>query len=144
MSRDAFISTCAKPHNVFSIELTAILWNKMSVTTVANPVTSTVLQALTDYDLHHSGDPERPKTPESPNTRSGVAGQTENPDDWDTEHRRVPPYRPIDPNLRGPERPGGTNPIETTFISTMFLGVRLVGVSCYEFMICGMTNISST
>lgn len=105
----------------------------MSVTTVTNPVSSTVLQALTDYDLHHSGDPERPKTPESPNSRSRFSRGVENPEDWDTEHRRVPPYRPIDPSLHGPERPGGSNPIETTFISTMFLGVRLVGVSFLAF-----------
>ncbi len=101
----------------------------MSVTTTANPVTATVLQALTDYDIHHSGNPEHPQTPEPPNQRDDSSAIVENPADWDTEHRRVPPYRPIDHNLIGPERPGGVNIIETAFISTMFLGVRLIAVS---------------
>lgn len=105
----------------------------MSVTTTANPVSASVLQVLTDYDLHHSGDPARPRTPQSPNQRPEPVRQAEDPENWDTEHRRVPPYRPVDPSLLGPERPGGTNPIETAFIYTMLNGVGLVGVSlCHQ------------
>ncbi|KAJ9604712.1 hypothetical protein H2200_010826 [Cladophialophora chaetospira] len=97
----------------------------MSVTTTANPVTATVLQALTDYDIHHSGNPENPRTPEAPNPHSDLSATVENPPNWDTEHRRVPPHRPIQ-DLRGPERPNGVNPIEVAFIANMFLGVRLM------------------
>ena len=104
----------------------------MSVTTTANPVSGTVLQALTDYDLHHSGQPERPRTPEAPNRRDVPTEVVENPDDWDNEHRRVPPYRPVDRSLYGPERPGGVNPVEMTFIYVMLHGVGLVAVSFCE------------
>jgi len=97
----------------------------MSVTTTANPVSSAVLQALTDYDIHHSGNPENPRAPEPPNAQSNISASVENPPDWDTEHRRVPPYRPVQ-NQLGPERPNGVNAIEVAFISTMFLGVRLI------------------
>jgi len=98
----------------------------MSVTRTANPVSATVLQALTDYDLHHSGAPENPATPNPPNRQTSPP--TETPENWDTEHRRVPPYRPIDRSLLGPERPDGVNPIETTFIYLMLHGVGVVSV----------------
>ena len=101
----------------------------MSVTTTANPVSGAVLQALTDYDLHHSGQPERPRTPEQPNRQATSQQAIENPEDWDNEHRRVPPYRPVDRSLYGPERPGGVNPVEMTFIYVMLHGVGLVAVS---------------
>jgi len=100
----------------------------MSVTTTANPVSGAVLQALADYDLHHSGNPEEPKTPESPNPRSDSSRSVETPENWDTEHRRVPPYRPVDPSRLNPERPGGTNAVETVFIFTMLQGVGLISV----------------
>jgi hypothetical protein len=100
----------------------------MSVTTTANPVSSAVLQALTDYDIHHSGDPENPRTPEAPNAQPLSATSAQNPPDWDTEHRRVPPHRPTQ-DQRGPERPDGVNAIERGFIATMFLGVRTLAVS---------------
>jgi len=101
----------------------------MSVTTTANPVSATALQALTDYDLHHSGDPERPKTPEPPNRNPRALQTVKSPENWDDEHRRVPPYRPLDRSCLGPERPGGSNPIEATFIYVMLHGVALVAVS---------------
>lgn len=99
----------------------------MSVTTTANPVSATVLQALTDYDLHHSGIPESPIAPSPPNQQPSVHAET--PENWDTEHRRVPPYRPVDRSLRGPERPDGVNAIETTFIYLMLNGVGVVSVT---------------
>jgi hypothetical protein len=101
----------------------------MSVTTTANPLSGAVLQALTDYDIHHSGNPENPRTPEPPNPQRDLSSTVENPIDWDTDHRRVPPYRPIDQSLLGLERPNGVNAIETAFIFTMFLGVRTLAVS---------------
>lgn len=99
----------------------------MSVTTT-NSVSSTVLQALTDYDIHHTGDPEHPRTPEPPNSQRQPS-PLDSPENWDTDHRRVPPHRPINHELRGPERPNGVNAIEVGFIFTMFLGVRVIAVS---------------
>lgn len=100
----------------------------MSVTTTANSVSGTVLQALTDYNLFHSGHVERARTPEQPNRRASLSPVIENPENWDNEHRRVPPYRPVDRSLYGPERPGGVNAIEVTFIYVMLHGVGLVSV----------------
>lgn len=100
----------------------------MSVTTTANPVSSAVLQALTDYDIHHSGGPEYLRTPKAPDAQQDVSTPLENPAAWDTDHRRVPAYRPVQ-NLVGAERPNGGNAMEVAFIWTMFLGVRVIGVS---------------
>jgi hypothetical protein len=99
----------------------------MSVTTSTNTTTQTVLHVLADYDLHHSGDPKNPSEPAPPNCNT-TAG-SENPPGWDTEHRRVPPYRPINRNLDMTLRPGGMDIAETIFIATMLNGVHLTAVS---------------
>lgn len=101
----------------------------MSVTTTSSPLTQTLLHALTDYDLHHSGDPESPGRPADPNTTSRAAQTQQNPAWWPTDHRRVPPYRPINRNLDRDLRPGGTNVVEQVFIFTMLRGVQLKAVS---------------
>jgi hypothetical protein len=98
----------------------------MSVTTTANPLTSSVLQVLTDYDLHHSGSPENPQAAPTPNSRPDSSPS--NPLDWPTNHRAVPPYRPADRNLDREQRPGGMNAVETVFIFTMLNGVRINAV----------------
>jgi len=99
----------------------------MSVTTSTNTTTQTVLHVLADYDLHHSGDPKNPSEPAPPNYNITACG--ENPLGWDTEHRRVPPYRPINRNLDMTLRPGGMNIAESIFIATMLNGVHLTAVS---------------
>jgi hypothetical protein len=102
----------------------------MSVTTTANPVSGAVLQALTDYDIHHSGNPESPEGLELPNPPPTSRLQpANNPDSWDVEHRRVPSYRPVEPERLGPERPAGANAVEGTFIFVMLRGVGLIAVS---------------
>ena len=114
--------------------------NTMSVTTTANPVSGAVLQVLTDYDLHHSGEPARPKTPEGPDRRTkSLRLDAEPPEDWDNAHRRVPVYRPVDSSLRGPERPDGVNAIEKTFIFVMLNGVGLMAVCLPCFAASGDT-----
>jgi hypothetical protein len=101
----------------------------MSVTTSANTVTSSVLHVLTDYDLHHSGSPESEGTPAPPNPRNDLAAETSNPASWPRDHRRVPPFRPIDRTLSIEDRPGGANLIEAMFITTLLNGVRVNAVS---------------
>ena len=98
----------------------------MSVTTTANPVTGSVLQVLTDYDIHHSGSPEEPRA--APPTNAAAPTNAQNPPDWDTEHRAVPPHRPINRELDYEERPGGLNVPEQIFIFTMLNGVGINAV----------------
>jgi len=97
----------------------------MSVTTRTNVVSGSALHFLTDYELHHSGDPEKPAVAEDPNLRADLAASSSNPPSWPTDHRAVPPYRPIDRNLDFEQRPAGANLIESIFIATMLNGVRL-------------------
>jgi len=101
----------------------------MSVTTRTNVVSGSALHFLTDYELHHSGDPEKPAAAEDPNFRADLAASSSNPPSWPTDHRAVPPYRPIDRNLDFEQRPAGANLIESIFIATMLNGVRLNAVS---------------
>jgi hypothetical protein len=104
---------------------TQLIFYIMSVTTSASTTTQTVLHVLADYNLHHSGDPSEPAPPNCNTTADG-----ENPPNWDTDHRRVPPYRPVNRNLDVTLRPGGTSVAETVFIATMLNGVHLTAVSC--------------
>lgn len=101
----------------------------MSVTTSTNTTTERVLSVLADYDLHHSGDPQNPSEPEPANSNNSPT--VKNPPGWDTDHHRVPPYRPINRNLDMDLRPGGANIAEVIFIATMLNGVRLAAVSAF-------------
>jgi len=102
----------------------------MSVTTTSNPLTQTLLHALTDYDLHHSGDPDNPQRPADLNTSPSATTLTQqNPAWWPSDHRRIPPHRPINRELDRELRPGGTNVVEQVFIFTMLRGVQVKAVS---------------
>lgn len=107
----------------------------MSVATTENPITHTLLRTLADYDVHHSGSPANPQPAPAPNvhapqTSPEVASRsTNNPEGWPGNYRRVPDYRPADPNLDLEQRPNGINGFERAFISTMFLGVATNAVS---------------
>jgi hypothetical protein len=100
----------------------------MSVTTTDNARVTAVRHLLADYELHHSQPPageERP-APE-PNDRT-TATTTSNPPDWETEWRRVPPYRPVQ-NQLDDQREVYNNEIEHNFIRVMFGGVWMMAVS---------------
>lgn len=107
----------------------------MSVTTTENPATHTLLRTLADYDLHHSGSPTTPKPAPPPNAQPSTdspevtSSSANNPDWWPEDYRRIPDYRPANPNLDREQRPDGVNAIERAFISTMFLGVATNAVS---------------
>jgi hypothetical protein len=113
----------------------------MSVTTTSNPVTSSVLHVLMDYELHHSGSSERTKRPEPLESRDNPTLEVLNPAGWPTDHRRVPHYRPINRNLYMEERPGGLDPMEAIFIMTMLNGVRLNAVRTSQAMISSLTRL---
>lgn len=105
----------------------------MSTTINTSTTTQNVLHVLADYDLHHSGDIPNSLVTE-PYTRHTTAN-VDNPLDWDADHRRVPPYRPINRNLDWDSRPAGLNAAEALFIATMLNGVRLMAVSDPEFCV---------
>ncbi|KAL9088940.1 MAG: hypothetical protein Q9165_005997 [Trypethelium subeluteriae] len=83
----------------------------MSVTTTANPVTTTLTRALRDYEIHESAEqnPEEHPAPVNSSTRPNV----ENPEGWPEEYHNVPNYRPVDHTRDMELRPGGMNPAET-------------------------------
>jgi hypothetical protein len=58
-----------------------------------------------------------------------IMRDADTPTDWPTDHRRVPPYRPIDYNLDPAERIVYNNGGERAFITVMFFGLRLITVS---------------
>ncbi|KAK4031457.1 hypothetical protein C8A01DRAFT_51463 [Parachaetomium inaequale] len=96
----------------------------MSATTIQTQ-TRTRQTVLRDYELHHS-----------PSTAQ-VAGRSEaapasrpqsaplNPPNWDTTHRRVPPYRPINRDRDQSEVRIYTSTVEQVFVGTMFTGVLI-------------------
>lgn len=102
---------------------------KMSRTETAN--TST-LAVLADYELHHSGDP-------SPNASQNTTSpspqqpqqQQQQPANWPTNHRRVPPYRPVNRSLSFEERAAGSNVPEFIFIQSMLHGCWLNAVCSF-------------
>ncbi|KAL9114598.1 MAG: hypothetical protein Q9227_001276 [Pyrenula ochraceoflavens] len=92
----------------------------MSVTTTDNPIATTLRVALADYDVHHSGAEDRT----APGPNLNVASTVENPSAWPVDHRRIPPYRPVNMELDMEIRPAGLNGLEWGFINVMFTGVR--------------------
>lgn len=94
-----------------------------TTTLAANkPITRTTSTVLSDYDIHHSESSSTPTAAELNTHHDSPA--------WDTTHRRVPSYRPIN---RDPAHAQGVrvynNPIERTFITVMFSGVFINAVS---------------
>ena len=82
----------------------------MSVTTTANPVTTTLFRTLQDYEIHESAEqnPQEHPEPVNPNLHPAVA----NPADWPEDYNDVPNYRPVDHTRDMTLRPGGMNPAE--------------------------------
>jgi len=99
----------------------------MSVTTTANPTVYNLQSLLADYDLHHTSDHDT-----SLNPHPAPPGQStrENPSDWPTEHRRIPAYRPVNPDHDQSERRVYQNGVERAFVTVMFTGVFIESVSC--------------
>ena len=103
----------------------------MSVTTSTSTVTQSILHTLTDYSLHHSGNPETAEVPEAPNGRDNAAVGRNQPQNWPDNYQRIPAYRPIDRTLNQhpEERPAGSNTIEGLFVFTMLNGCSINSVS---------------
>ncbi|KAL2867213.1 uncharacterized protein BJX67DRAFT_353399 [Aspergillus lucknowensis] len=94
----------------------------MSTTT-----TTTTTSILADYELHHSGaepTPSRQTSQSQSPSPSSPPAQVQ-PANWPSDHRRVPPYRPVNRNLDWNERAAGSSVPEYIFIQSMLHGVWL-------------------
>ncbi|KAK8041326.1 hypothetical protein PG994_014333 [Apiospora phragmitis] len=119
----------------------------MSVTTTDNPITSTLSDTLQDYEIRLTGaqdlpQPQQEDAPLLPQNNQfpdwvpltdHAAPDVEDPPDWDTEHRGVPRYRPINYHLDREQRPWGSNAIETGFVLHMFHGVWLTAFTSWAW-----------
>lgn len=104
---------------------TTITSTRMSRST-DSPSSSLVLSGvLNDYELHHSGGPEEIADAA---IASRVVPRADIPADWDTLHRRVPAYRPINTARDQAEVRVYLHRMEQVFIGTMFTGVLLNAV----------------
>ncbi|EMF09109.1 uncharacterized protein SEPMUDRAFT_52987 [Sphaerulina musiva SO2202] len=96
----------------------------MSVTTTDNARVTSLRHTLADYDLHHS-QPSHDRASEAPSPNTRPAGDSSSsPAEWETQWRRVPAYRPVNPSLiESGGRNEFNNAIERNFIRVMFGGV---------------------
>ncbi|KAL2352243.1 hypothetical protein BJ546DRAFT_850069 [Cryomyces antarcticus] len=111
----------------------------MSVTTTADSARYSTLSYLADYELHHSGStnhvapqPNAHPDPRRSDPSSSTHSDTPtlpNPIDWRTDHRRIPPYRPINRELDQSQRRVYTSVLERVFITVMFMGMFLQNIS---------------
>ncbi|KAK3940756.1 hypothetical protein QBC46DRAFT_449280 [Diplogelasinospora grovesii] len=91
--------------------------------------TTTQQDYLRDYNIRLTGGESIPQLQEqveqSLRTQPSSQPPIENPLGWDTEHRQVPPYRPVNTELDRDQRPWGSNGVESAFVFTMLHGVWL-------------------
>ncbi|KAF1984849.1 hypothetical protein K402DRAFT_380136 [Aulographum hederae CBS 113979] len=100
----------------------------MSVTTTSNPLTHEIQHLLVDYELHHSPSPATataPRTFQPPNPNPTNEHTNNNPPNWPTTHRRVPPFRPVDVQRDQTSRRTYISGAERAFITMMFFGIRV-------------------
>ncbi|RSL71452.1 hypothetical protein CEP54_001317 [Fusarium duplospermum] len=95
----------------------------MSTTTTTESVTGLNgnwhSNVLADYELHHS----QSQSCETGTQPAPAASQIDR--QWDTEHRRVPPYRAINRNRDQSEVRVYTSNVERAFITVMFTGLHI-------------------
>ncbi|KAH8664056.1 hypothetical protein BX600DRAFT_497900 [Xylariales sp. PMI_506] len=101
----------------------------MSVTTVDNPITTTLSMTLADYEIHHTHAEDLPSRHRwVPLTDHGPP-PVDNPPNWYDGHRGVPNHRPVNTQLDRTKRPWGSNGVESGFVFLMLNGVWLTGVA---------------
>ncbi|KAF2728096.1 hypothetical protein EJ04DRAFT_581587 [Polyplosphaeria fusca] len=93
----------------------------MSVTTTANPQTYNIRAVLADYDLHHSEEAQ----PDTSLNAHPAPSSSQNPVYWPSDHRRIPPYRPVNRHLDQTQRRVYQNGVEQVFVGIMFTGVYI-------------------
>jgi hypothetical protein len=97
----------------------------MSVTITQNELYYETAALLRHYDVHHTED--RPHDPSLNEHASPIDSAVQNPPDWPSRFRRVPPIRPVNTQLDFSQR-GTRNTPETVFVFIMLQGVRTVSV----------------
>lgn len=127
---------CAAPAlNVCTQIISSKVPSSMSVTTSTDSLRYAAHNYLADYELHHSDtrvssalkpnshpDPRLLDQPTSLRTDVEVAFR--NPKTWPANHRRIPPYRPINKNLDQSQRRVYTSTGERMFLTVMFTGLQ--------------------
>lgn len=98
----------------------------MSVTVTDNARITQARHYLADYELHHSQPADHEARPAPPPNELGEV-TTPGPQEWETEWRRVPPWRPVR-NQLDEQRNTTQNGIERGFIRVMFSGVYMMAV----------------
>ncbi|KAJ5462159.1 hypothetical protein N7530_010364 [Penicillium desertorum] len=88
----------------------------MSATTATSNRTTSPHSILLDYEVHHS-------RREQPAPLMPPSAASTQPQNWPSDHYRVPPYRPTNRNLDQSERPSGASNVERGFIIVMLHGV---------------------
>lgn len=115
----------------------------MSVTTTDNARITTVRHILADYELHHSEPTEDEAAAAPPPNEHDEPISESNPPGWDTEHRRVPPFRPVQ-NQRDEQRDTYNNEIERNFVRVMFGGVYTMAVCvCASLLMVGANETAA-
>lgn len=123
----------------------------MSVTTTTDSARYQIHSHLVDYELHHSGTSGPAPPPEAhplPSTVDQQGLNARNPESWPTDHRRIPPYRPINRELDMSQRRVYTSVPERIFIELMFTGVATNAVGApfsYMWICCvgGSSDLTS-
>lgn len=93
-----------------------------NTTTISRATTAEIQHILTDYEIHLTGS-ENGTTTQPPRLHQDQHSAAENPQNWPSDYRRVPDYRPINRELNYSERPLGNSTFEFLFLNVMFTGV---------------------
>lgn len=92
-----------------------------TITTTATTLERAPNTILADYELHHSSAPSENRGSET----SGYtpAEDTPQPAEWDTRHRRVPAYRPVNRDRDQADVRVYLSNAERAFVTVMFTGL---------------------
>lgn len=108
-----------------------VIQQSPAMSTTATTSKQALDHVLADYEIRLTGTGAAAQgriSPEAVSPLPEVQRDANTPPDWPTDHRRVPPYRPIDHSLDPAERIVYSNGVERAFITTMFFGLRLITV----------------
>lgn len=86
-------------------------------------------ETLNDYRLHLTAVTTQNEFLSSPEEAPLAAASVGNPENWPTDFRRIPPYRPVNRNLDMSERPFGWTPAGRVIVNMMMYGVAIQSVS---------------
>lgn len=100
----------------------------MTTTMTTTTVAASLPSVLADYQTFRSDPQPALETASTASTAVTPSETRSSGPSWPTDHRRMPPYRPINYNIDLGQRLTYNSGIEHAFISTMFFGIRVVTV----------------